>query len=285
MEVTIRGKTSRNGEKQIVPCGKCGACLYNRVEDWTIRLVEENRVALNAWFVTLTYEDAMLPLSVKGIPQLHKPDYQKFLKRLRTKIDRMSDSDYRNEMLSEKKPVRYYAVGEYGGKTKRPHYHLIMFNVPVSCVESMHTIWQKGHVHIGEVNSKSIAYCVSYHVTAKYQEYAEKMEVTPEFATMSRNPGIGHTYFQSGAIQWHRKNGLRSLLGLDIKSGFLAIIKSASLMKKRGHRLLKSADYYRQKQWKSLGTNSKIMITKINGLSTRICIPWKSIRPKMSTRK
>ena len=29
-------------------------------------------------------------------------------------------------------PLKYYAVGEYGGQTKRPHYHIVIFNADLS---------------------------------------------------------------------------------------------------------------------------------------------------------
>lgn len=286
MEITIRGG-KRNGEKQVVTCGKCGACLYNRVEDWTIRLTEENRVSTNAWFVTLTYDDLTLPVNKLGVPTLHKPDYQKFLKRLRKAVTSMDDKDYNDQMVftpydkvNEKTgevkkvtrmPIRYYCVGEYGTRTKRPHYHLILFNVPTSKIYNLDKIWKKGRVHLGEVNSKSIAYTVSYHVTAKLQEWSEKMQVEPEFATMSRNPGIGASYFESDAIKWHEKKELRLLFDLDTKKGFLGILKNESFQKKRGQRLLKSAEFYRSKQTRNLGIDIEILknmdLNQLMGLS------------------
>lgn len=68
------------------------------------------------WWITLTYNDANLPtIEVDGV--LHsvviKSEVQNFLKRLRQRLG-----------FPE---LRYFAVGEYGGKLNRAHYHLIIF--------------------------------------------------------------------------------------------------------------------------------------------------------------
>ena len=57
----------------------------------------------------------------ENIPEngLDKESVQLFLKRLRQRISLISD-----------KQIRYIACGEYGGKTGRPHYHLIIWNFP-----------------------------------------------------------------------------------------------------------------------------------------------------------
>lgn len=64
-----------------------------------------------AVFLTLTYDDEHLPIT----GSLVKKDLQNFWKRLR--------KDY-------EKPIRYYACGEYGDNTMRPHYHAIVFGLP-----------------------------------------------------------------------------------------------------------------------------------------------------------
>lgn len=52
---------------------------------------------------------------------LHKEELQKFFKRLRQNLKRK---------YHEFTPlIRYYAVGEYGSKTKRCHYHAIVFGL------------------------------------------------------------------------------------------------------------------------------------------------------------
>lgn len=67
------------------------------------------------YFLTLTYNNEHLPKC--GI---FKEEIQLFLKRLRIKLDRLNISHN----------LRYVAVGEYGSKSKRPHYHMILWNFP-----------------------------------------------------------------------------------------------------------------------------------------------------------
>ncbi len=72
--------------------------------------------------MTLTYDDEHLPINdyvdsdgvIHGKPTLRKRDVQLFLKRLR------KNYKYDNH-------IKYFCCGEYGGKTFRPHYHLIIF--------------------------------------------------------------------------------------------------------------------------------------------------------------
>ena len=71
------------------------------------------------------------------IPILSKEDLQKFLKRLRFQISKLFDEE-----------IRYFACGEYGPKTFRPHYHILLyFNEPgllTQLQELVDSCWQYG---------------------------------------------------------------------------------------------------------------------------------------------
>ena len=84
-----------------VPCGKCPNCRSNRASAWSFRLIQEDKRSLSSNFVTLTYATEHVPILKSGYMSLNKSDLQKFFKRLRK--------------LSIQR-LRYYAVGEYGGK-------------------------------------------------------------------------------------------------------------------------------------------------------------------------
>lgn len=99
-----------------VPCGKCILCKDRKVKEMAARCVAETNLHGKVpYFITFTYDDKHLP--EEG---LRKRDIQMFLKRLRAMLVR--------DKLSNK--LRYLAVGEYGSKKGRPHYHVILWNFP-----------------------------------------------------------------------------------------------------------------------------------------------------------
>lgn len=176
--------TSEQDYKLIqVPCGKCPNCRSRRINGWVFRLEQQLKVASSAEFLTLTYGTSHLPFSEKGLPTLSKRDVQLFMKRLRKLND---------EKLS------YYLVGEYGGKTQRPHYHILLFNHQVGTVEKA---WQLGEVHHGETEIRSIRY------TLKYLHKVGTVGATPgddrqkEFQHMSK--GIGANYLTEENVKFH----------------------------------------------------------------------------------
>lgn len=131
----------------------------------------------------MTYDDDHLPAD--GVV---KKDLQDWLKRLRHR---------------ESTGIRYYAVGEYGSITARPHYHMLLFNSSVD-VSTLTSLWAKGHIMAGNVTPASIHYTTKYMIT-KGNVPAGK---NPGFTIMSRKPGIGYQYLATHA-DWHR-NAKRS---------------------------------------------------------------------------
>ncbi|AXH73173.1 MAG: replication initiator protein [Microviridae sp.] len=176
-----------NEEKAIlVPCGKCVACLVSKRNDWTFRLQQEHKVSRSAHFVTLTYDEKHRPSD----GSLVKRHLQLYLKRLRRK--------------DETTRIRYYAVGEYGSKTARPHYHILLFN---SNEDNIRKAWVDsngnpvGIVHVGAVTDASVAYVTKYLIQKEYLPGLEK-----PFATMSRAYGIGAHYLTDEMTNWHRSD-------------------------------------------------------------------------------
>lgn len=174
-----------------MPCGKCPECRKRRISGWSFRLVQESKRACSAWFVTLTYDTEFVPLTEKGFMNLSKRDVQLFMKRLRK--------------LSPEK-LRYYLCGEYGGKSFRPHYHLILFNANVSAIElawiDVDTKRPLGHIHYGDVNSASIGYCLKYMSKVGRIPYHSNDDRLPEFAHMSK--GLGQNYLTDAVSHWHK---------------------------------------------------------------------------------
>lgn len=166
-----------------VPCGRCPFCTATKRSDWATRLEYEAKLHLSKKFVTLTYANAHLHWN-HGQPQLCKADLQKWFKRVRK-------AGYK---------LRYYAVGEYGSSTYRPHYHVLLFgDVPDDVIRSS---WILGQVHIGSVTQASIMYCLGYIVNSKGAFMLHHR--IPPFSLMSRKPGLGANYLTPEMVKWHK---------------------------------------------------------------------------------
>jgi len=165
-----------NADRIDVPCGKCAACLTNRRTDWTLRLSIEMEYASTAHFITLTYSDENIYYNKDFKPSVYKKDMQDYMKRIR-------------KHCPESK-IRYYLVGEYGTQTKRPHYHILLFNYPLEKLNRLESLWNNGHILVGNVSMQSISYVCKYHVNST--NFPEGSN--PSFTLMSRNPGIGYPY-------------------------------------------------------------------------------------------
>lgn len=127
-----------------VPCGRCRACRIARAREWSVRLLHELGYHDKSVFLTLTYSDGDLPLS----GEIDKAELQGFIKRLRRRL--------------EPDRIKYFAAGEYGEKSDRPHYHAIMFNVGYKDYNEIKESWNKGFVYVGSVTYDSCRYVADY---------------------------------------------------------------------------------------------------------------------------
>lgn len=179
---------------QAFPCGRCLPCLLKRKRTWTHRIMLEALCHGDNAFLTLTYEDAKLPVTLGGLPTLAPEHVRDFMKRLRKSVAPLK--------------LRYFIVGEYGDQTQRPHYHAAIFGLPTCvhgrsrfsanrdscCVfcDRVQEIWGYGHVLLGELNTHSAQYVAGY-VTKKLTRYDDirLKGRMPEFSRMSLKPGLG----------------------------------------------------------------------------------------------
>lgn len=140
-------------------------------------------------FATLTFDEEHLPEDESVDPK----HVRKFLRTL----ERHSGSD---------RPIRYYAVGEYGGKYGRPHYHVALFDFATCyrgetdlrrkhcCVrcELVKGAWKNGSIHLGRLEPHSAAYLGGYITKRAVDEGDPRLQGRhPEFARMSNRPGLG----------------------------------------------------------------------------------------------
>lgn len=97
--------------------------------------------------------------------------------------------------------LRFFGVGEYGDRTFRPHYHAAVFGLGVPDAQLIDDAWHglsdadgsvPGFTHCGVLTPDSASYVGGY-VTKKLTSKDDPRlgGRSPEFAVMSRRPGIG----------------------------------------------------------------------------------------------
>jgi len=175
-----------------IPCGYCELCREEQARQTAVRITHEATCHASNSFITLTYTNDHLP-------KYNSLDYRHlvtFWKRLRKRYGKL----------------RYYAVGEYGDKTYRPHYHACLFGhdftegaiftqrepYPLWVNVELNKIWGLGDVRVGALNFETARYTASY-VLKKLRQKQRYRRVDPETgelidveqprAFMSRNLG------------------------------------------------------------------------------------------------
>ncbi len=182
-----------NSQTDIVPCGKCHLCLTKLSKQWSFRLQQEQKRSITSKFITLTYNDENLNYTTNGHETLSKRDLQLFLKRLRKKSKKITYTSLQvqHANISATPSLKYFACGEYGTKTKRPHYHMILFNLPQSMYNSnaLEQIWGQGYVDIQPCNPGTMQYTTGYMLKGGRSPSNELDDWQPEFRTMSKKMG------------------------------------------------------------------------------------------------
>jgi hypothetical protein len=194
------------GEPITVPCGRCTGCRLDRAKEWSLRIMHEASMHEENAFITLTYADENLPEDRSVSSKI----LQNFMKRLRKEIDPIK--------------IRFYGVGEYGDKMGRPHYHAIIFGYGFpdkvvhrvqdpkarnrfSSLEDsyivykspmLRRVWKEGFNTVGAVSTESAGYVARYIRKKIGGEMAldHYKGRNPEFALMSRRPGIGTNWIK-----------------------------------------------------------------------------------------
>lgn len=166
-------------------CGQCLPCRINRGRQWKWRQVFESFDHEENCFVTLTYNDECRPPDGHLVPN----DLRLWLMRLRKAL--------------YPKTLRYFAVGEYGEQTNRPHYHLSLFgmsglgvyqfrNAPALGETIIQETWGRGHTLTTEFTAATAGYLTGYVTKVLTDRSTGRIDgLIPEFSRMSLRPGIG----------------------------------------------------------------------------------------------
>lgn len=160
-----------------LPCGKCPGCRADQRRDWGVRCYHESKMHEQSAFLTLTYRDAP--------ERLDKYHVDIFLQRMRDHYGK----------------VRYFACGEYGGQTHRPHYHMLLFGYDFSGgpyvaqkTETRYTnlevekLWEHGEIDICRLTPETCFYTAGYCLKKSGQK--------DTFSMQSRYPPIGKRWVE-----------------------------------------------------------------------------------------
>lgn len=222
-DVSLRGSLAIKVVRDFVeiPCGKCPDCRLAHSRQWADRCMMEMTLHRSTYFLTLTYNEDSVPVSYcagdddgSAVPvlTLRKRDWQLFMKRLRKAYSLKHDN-----------LLRFFACGEYGSKTFRPHYHAIIFGLELDDLEPykrselgsfyytsafLNELWPHGFVIVGEANYASCAYTARYVVKKAEHSFNmsfyEERNIEPEFVLMSRRPGIAGSYYRPELYEFDR---------------------------------------------------------------------------------
>ncbi len=223
-----------------IPCGQCIECRLQRSRRWADRCMLELGYHESSYFLTLTYDNDHIPKNQLYDEEtgevyaenatLVKRDLQLFMKNLRRQYEYRG---YTNKL-------RYFACGEYGSQTKRPHFHLIVFGLKLDDLvlykrnfngDNLYNsafiskIWDKGFSVVGDVTWQSCAYVARYIMKkhlGKDSDIYERYNIEPEFTLMSRKPGIARQYYDE------HKNELfyQDFVSIPTKDGGMQIYPS-----------------------------------------------------------
>ncbi len=205
----VKVKISRKGiysnvlDSQDVPCGICLGCRAEQARQWSVRILHEAQMHAASWFVTLTYDNERIPPN----GSLDPTHFSSFIKTVR-----------RDEQAGK---VSYFACGEYGEITARPHYHAVLFgprfldrylfrgsdSSPIWRSPTLEAYWPHGLTEFGTVTAASAAYVAGYvrkkvskkcfpHAYMRYDDNGELFDIEPEFSRMSLRPAIGRTWLE-----------------------------------------------------------------------------------------
>ena len=191
-----------------IPCGRCNGCRVDKRKQLAIRVMHECKMHSFNYFITLTQSMEARPRS----NSLAKRDLQLFHKRMRSHYG----------ICPPHRILKFFACGEYGEHQDNPHYHsIVMSDVelftdkvfwkktedgPVWKSAELEKLWPNGICEITSTSFGTAAYVAGYALKKMLSDDDPSLvrispvdgqwhTVEPEFATMSRRPGLGSTWF------------------------------------------------------------------------------------------
>lgn len=200
-----------NGVNLALPCGKCTNCKAARVSGWAFRISKQAEITDYTHFLTITYDPINIPRTANNFRTLEKASIQRFFKRLRK--------------IAPSALFKYYAVGEYGTNTARPHYHVILLTnstrySKIDIERQVIKAWALdgkplGFIDIGTLTPASTQYTLKYISKPTIIPQHERDDREKEFSLMSK--GMGANYLTDSMVKWH-KNDLENRMYIPLKN-------------------------------------------------------------------
>lgn len=233
------------------PCRQCQLCRQNKRRQKTTRMALEARNWNDSLFVTLTYDDEHLPTQYMdpntgqyffhdgGV--LCPPDLRLFINKIRVKLP--------------PKSFRYFACGEYGDETFRPHYHLVFFGFSKAKHESLiRESWSEPYskipfcspdrldVQVPKSDWDVAQYCCSYIMKRMTNASDPRLENrTPEFFRSSKGIGLSFVDDYVRALQTQSGNAYTARME-DIPRSILLNGKNLPLDRYMQEKILNALD-------------------------------------------
>lgn len=204
-----------------LPCGWCLGCRLDNSRMWALRMMHEARYSTDNYFITLTYSDKNMPFG----GDLRYSDLRDFFKRARHLFQGVPSPTTRRpkrRVVTEDDPAfRYFACGEYGDKTLRPHYHFCAYNFKIDDLrpfkqtktgmyftsQSLTETWRHGHVIVVKLDWACAKY-VSGYVTKKMNTHEGVRLLSPETEDEEAQYYTIQRAFQSKGLglEWYNAN-------------------------------------------------------------------------------
>lgn len=177
--LTRKAEKKDTFKKLQIPCGHCKSCLKNKSLEYYQRNLLELAESKTSYFITLTYDQNHYTNKSVDINELIE-----FTRKLK--------KEYHNNFGLTN--CKYFGVSEYGDKSLRKHFHILVYNIPLTkndftklelkklpkkfnsiewtnnrylndnnfTNKKIKEIWGKGNITIAPINTNRIKYVVNY---------------------------------------------------------------------------------------------------------------------------
>lgn len=212
--ITYRGNFSKKTIE--VPCGKCAECRAKKQSEFAALSVLEAESAGSIGFITLTYDNASLPVVISiltpgdevqqrafsrglklGRSEVCKPFFNGCFEEDRTVLEEFVCASLRREDVQkfikryrqdyfrrkgERLDFRFSFFGEYGERFKRPHYHMLVYGLEKSECQRLCSLWCYGFSDLKFVEHFNSDGSDAFSKVSRYvSKYISKGDFLPDF--------------------------------------------------------------------------------------------------------